>query len=170
MTTGAVPPGGETEVKVTYRSKGSPGKFKKTVWVETNDPDNRRFSLVVTGYVKGIPRPKVSIKPMALDLGEIEVGDQETLQITIRNTGELPLAVVGAEASGLEILPPFVADSIAPSDSATMRFLFVAKEPEVVQKFVIVETNDPIRPKTYIRVAGVVKGRTEEAEEEGGKK
>jgi len=46
-----VPPGGVGEVKATFLSKGFQGKVKKTLTVETNDPDNPRTGLSIFGEV-----------------------------------------------------------------------------------------------------------------------
>jgi hypothetical protein len=51
VTAKEIPPGGVGEVKVTFRSKGYQGKTKKSVTVESNDPENPRIRLSVGGEV-----------------------------------------------------------------------------------------------------------------------
>ena len=51
VTAKEIPPGGVGEVKITFRSKGYQGKTKKAVTVETDDPDNQRVRLSVSGEV-----------------------------------------------------------------------------------------------------------------------
>lgn len=46
-----IPPGGVGEVKATFVSKGFQGKVKKTLTVETNDPDNPSARLSIYGEV-----------------------------------------------------------------------------------------------------------------------
>ena len=45
-------PGAKLELKVTFNSKGRPGKNSKAVVVVTNDPDEPRMSLRITGTVE----------------------------------------------------------------------------------------------------------------------
>jgi hypothetical protein len=51
VTAKEIPPGGVGEIKATFRSKGFQGKVKKTVTVETNDPEKARVRLSLMGGV-----------------------------------------------------------------------------------------------------------------------
>ena len=51
VTAKEIPPGGVGEIKATFRSKGYSGEVKKSIMVETNDPDNPRVSLSLSGRV-----------------------------------------------------------------------------------------------------------------------
>jgi hypothetical protein len=51
VTAKEIPPGGVGEIKASFRSKGFQGKVRKTVTVETNDPDNQRVRLSLLGKV-----------------------------------------------------------------------------------------------------------------------
>jgi hypothetical protein len=150
---------------VTYKSRGRPGSFKKSVHVTTDDPERTKITLAVKGYVKGLPRPTAKFHPINLSLGDLVIGDEQEVSFTLTNTGELGLTVTGIEAAGLQILPPFVADTIIPGDSVELRFLFLAEEADVIQKYIVVETNDPMRPKAYLRVSGLVREEAVEPEE-----
>ena len=46
-----VPPGGVGEIEATYKSGSYGGSVKKTITVDTNDPDNKRVRLTLTGTV-----------------------------------------------------------------------------------------------------------------------
>ena len=116
--------------------------------------------------MKGLPRPSAQISPINVAIGDMVVGEEKEVTFQLKNTGELGLTVNGIEAAGLQILPPFVADTIQPGDSVELRFLFVAQEAEVVQKYIVVETNDPRRPKAYLRVSGLVREEKGEPEKE----
>jgi hypothetical protein len=52
----AVPPGGKGFVEATYNPRNRPGKFKKSLTVVSNDPDNKNVVLFIQGNVT--PRPK----------------------------------------------------------------------------------------------------------------
>jgi hypothetical protein len=44
-------PGESTDLKVTFNSKGRSGRQRKTINVETNDPNNSTLKLALTGNV-----------------------------------------------------------------------------------------------------------------------
>ncbi len=52
----AVPPGAKGFVEATYNPRNRPGKFKKSLTVVSNDPDNKNVVLFIQGNVT--PRPK----------------------------------------------------------------------------------------------------------------
>ncbi len=51
VTAKEIPPGGVGEIKATFRSRGYNGKVKKAITVETNDPDDPRVRLSLSGEV-----------------------------------------------------------------------------------------------------------------------
>ncbi len=51
VTAKEIPPGGVGEIKATFQSKGTQGKVKKAITVETNDPKNARVRLSISGKV-----------------------------------------------------------------------------------------------------------------------
>jgi hypothetical protein len=122
------------------------------------------MTLTVSGYVKGLPRPTAKFHPINVAFGDLVVGEEAEVTFSLANEGELGLTITGIEAAGLQILPPFIADTIQPGDTVELKFLFVANEAEVVQKYVVVETNDPRRPKAYLRVSGLVREKEEKPE------
>ncbi len=46
-----VRPGKKGKISVTYMPQNRPGEFNKTIKVRTNDPDNRRMNLRISGIV-----------------------------------------------------------------------------------------------------------------------
>jgi hypothetical protein len=78
-----IPPGGEGELKVTFNSKGRPGKAEKTVRLRTNDPDSPTSELRISALVDVV----AGLEPRSLYLGEVEAG--EKLEREVRITGRL---------------------------------------------------------------------------------
>ena len=66
-----IPPGGTGEIKATFRTKGFQGDVKKSLTVESNDPENELVRLTMGGKVLS----EVSVWPRYLNWESIEQGD-----------------------------------------------------------------------------------------------
>jgi hypothetical protein len=66
-----IPPGGTGEIKTTFRTKGYQGDVKKSLTVESNDPENELVRLTMGGKVLS----EVSVWPRYLNWESIEQGD-----------------------------------------------------------------------------------------------
>ena len=52
LSSGEVPPGGTSQIEVTFKSSGFKGKISKYIYVESNDPDEPRTRLSITATVE----------------------------------------------------------------------------------------------------------------------
>jgi len=66
-----IPPGGTGEIKTTFRTKGYQGDVKKSLTVESNDPENELVRLTIGGKVLS----EVTVWPRYLNWGSIEQED-----------------------------------------------------------------------------------------------
>ncbi|MBU0566701.1 DUF1573 domain-containing protein [bacterium] len=88
-----VPAGGTTEVELIYDSKGRPGGFSKTAYIHSNDPDEPQKKLVISGDVKKKLEPaKISLEE-SVDVGVIEAGRPNRIELKIANTGGQDLII-----------------------------------------------------------------------------
>jgi len=95
-----VAPDGTTTFTVSFNPKAEENNFTATVQIRTNSRNNDDYSFTVkgTGYVK---KPQIKIyysNNEVLQNGTIEAGDEvftlsKTITVTIKNTGEIPLAI-----------------------------------------------------------------------------
>lgn len=67
VTAKDVPPGGVGEIKTTFKTKGYQGPVKKTITVETNDPENKMVRLTLSGNVVS----DVTVEPRYLNFGSV---------------------------------------------------------------------------------------------------
>ena len=51
LKTKEILPGDETEIQAEFHLKGRNGKQRKIIYIESNDPDNKRYKLVIEGVV-----------------------------------------------------------------------------------------------------------------------
>jgi len=88
-------PGESGHVSVRYHVSTRPGSSRKNVYVNTNDPNNRRMKLTVQATVV----QKVAYEPMRIKF--LAKGEQiECPEITLKSTDNKPFSVKGFSASG----------------------------------------------------------------------
>jgi hypothetical protein len=148
-------PGETAEIQATFKSKGFTREIEKKVFVETNDLQNPLITFILKGYVEPAPAPEPELSKVVMDVGTLAVGTIETLEVYLRNVGKENLTIEGIEASGLDVLPPFYADAVAPGDSVLLKFELNTKEEGPFTKRVTVITNSPRRSRVFLRINGV---------------
>ncbi len=95
-----IPPMGEAYIEVTFNSTNFTGKVKKTVSVETNDPQEPVHTLTLEAYVI----EEVTATPPRLTLGQIKQGEGRNLQVEIKSPLGLDLKVPKAQSSSKAIM------------------------------------------------------------------
>ena len=156
-----IPPGGETQLKVTYRTRGRPGPFRKSVTLFTNDPEAPTFQLLIKGVVKAVPRPKAVLIPPVVNLGRVAPGSETPFTLQLANKGDLPLEVEKIETGALLIPESPLQEPLflRPGEALPLNFRFRAPRGEkLVEDFVTVYSNDPRRPRVFVKVIAQVGG------------
>ncbi|PRP97515.1 hypothetical protein ENSA5_33510 [Enhygromyxa salina] len=101
MSTDAIPPGGEGEVKVTLRPKGNHTKILKKIVVHSDDPEQPKFTLTMKGELL----VDLVATPARIALRDLKVGASGTatfeLQLSESSTAK---TVAGPEARVLETI------------------------------------------------------------------
>lgn len=77
------------------------GAESADVEIPSNDPDTPVFSLPVTGT--GLPVPVISVAPTTLDFGEVLIGNEASLGLTVTNDGEADLTIGQLDISGTDL-------------------------------------------------------------------
>ncbi len=88
-------PGDSGTLKVTFDSKGRSGPQTKTATIVTNDSENPRAVIRMTGKVDPGSQPLIKILPSTLDIGVVEPGGSISNEVTITNTGTADLVIEG---------------------------------------------------------------------------
>jgi hypothetical protein len=88
-----IPPGEEGKIKIGIKTSGYGGKtLKKKILVKTDDPNNRKFHLVVTGKVEKV----VDITPRTVSLSGAP-GEVLEARVTITPTEKYRFSILGLE-------------------------------------------------------------------------
>lgn len=79
VTDSLLAPGEQGEITVTFDSRARMGNQSKTVYVATNDPEQKTVELKIEGEVYTYVR----VNPSSLNFGEVEVGTSRTMTVTV---------------------------------------------------------------------------------------
>ncbi len=147
-----IPPSGKAELKSKLRTKGMSGKFHKHIFVYSNDPENPRISLSLTGYVQREPAPRIRPWPNIVRIPKIPPGEEYTFFVIIQNIGELPLYIYEIETSphlDLDFVPQ---DSIPPKGHIKLLLKYTPTDYGPIEELITIKSNDPKVPIAYIFV------------------
>ncbi|MFO7899954.1 MAG: DUF1573 domain-containing protein [Planctomycetota bacterium] len=152
-----IPPGGRTELKLTFYSKRARGRQRKVVYVHTNEPDRPYTAVQIRGRVVRVPGPELAVEPEELDFGLVTGGRPRRLALTLRNNGETPLTIRGVRDTP--------ACSVEGEEKATLKpgealewhaVLDPARTKGMLRESLTVLTNDPLTPARTVLVSGYV--------------
>lgn len=153
-------PGGSGIIKVTFNSTGYAGEVIKYVYVETNDPSNRRAQLRVEAAVDVPPQPKIDLSRYMSDQGLVLEGESLEADVAVINRGELELqfecSLPGAtfETKGKPAVFPI---KVAAGQDTDIKVKFpLAGRVGYVREFVLFKTNDPLRTTISMTISGYV--------------
>ncbi len=117
VSTKAVPPGGEAQVKATVNTKNRRGRLKKTVRVHSNDPDTPKLTLAIQAEIL----TDLIATPYIINFGRLAKGEKAEREITIRPSEPKRIRIVSLdiEDKRFTIKPK---SKKADSDQYTVRF------------------------------------------------
>ena len=155
-----VKPGQSGEIKVTFNTKGYEGNQTKYIYVDSNDTKTPKAQLAVKAAIDVPPRPKIELDSYAIDLGLILDTEGIDTQAKISNPGERELTVEFSHKSaqfrleGKRINGPL---KIASGRDVTVSMSIVPRRNVgLVREYVLLRTNDPMRPNLSLYVSGYI--------------
>ncbi len=135
-----IPAGGQLVVALTFTPQTS-GVFVDTLFVESNDPDENPFVVVLRG--EGVAQPDIEVTPLVLNFGNVEKDSTKCLPLTVRNRGELDLVIVEMSFSN----PVFATEtrefSLKCNEDSVLSICFTPKEDIPYSDTLTIVSNDP---------------------------
>jgi hypothetical protein len=153
-TMGTTPPGGSTDVTLTFDPTGLlGGDYNANIIVNSNDPANLSDTVGVHMFVDAVPN--IALSPDTLTFPQTFVNDTSYQTLTIDNSAAGQLTVSNITFSDGQFLTnetlPFTVD---PLSSRDVSIAFVPSAPGTPTSDVVVESNDPDTPSDTVYAQG----------------
>jgi len=157
LSSSEVPPGGSSQIKVSFNSSGFKGKTTKYIYVESNDPDEPQKKLTITAFVEAPPQPTIELMENRWDFGLIAQGEKPTYILSVKNMGEEELVLSKIRTSphctavllSSENIPPGRVGKISVSYDSTGR-------KGLAREYLYIGSNDPYEETIVFPITGYV--------------
>ena len=151
--------GKQAELKTTFNPLGYNGTVKKSIYIESNDPELSKAKIDIIAEVERIPAPKAFLSSSQWDFGLISQGDFPEFTFTVENKGELELVIEKMDTSEYiqdNITIPLV---IPPTEKREIVFTYDSSEHAIgeAKESIRIYCNDPRRKAFSLRVSGYIK-------------
>lgn len=147
-------PGESTEIRVTYTAEGKKGRITKTVYIDSNDPDQPRSMFRITGTVQKSDAPEIVVDPNPWYMGPISADSISEGILLVTNGGLSDLVIQKIESAGCRVrersLPPIV-----PGDTGVVHVGFDLKS--LVwdgERSILLYSNDPFQSPLKVKIYG----------------
>ncbi len=133
-----LPPGGQTNLKVTFRSGSMRDRIVKHVYVDSNDPEEPRVTLTIRGEVK----VEVEVSPRGVYVGKLQVGEtvRRTIEVTPVGVDTFKILSTSADNPAVQVGRPLPLDDKRPGYKLVIE-LGPLKEPGRINAKVTVRTD-----------------------------
>ncbi|MBW1926448.1 MAG: DUF1573 domain-containing protein [Deltaproteobacteria bacterium] len=145
-------PGEKTRIKVTYRTAGRPGPFKKTISIESDDPTNPDLLLKINGNVIARPAPLLFLPHSRVVVPSGPSGSLANFSLFLTNRGQKPLEIrriVSRDGRTILWAQPL---TIPPGKNLHLPLHLVRPAEHFRLLKFRVESNDPRRPAYYFGI------------------
>ncbi|MFO7851580.1 MAG: choice-of-anchor D domain-containing protein [Bacteroidota bacterium] len=89
-------PGDSCEVQVTFAPEIM-GEKETGIVIASNDPDTPLITAIITGRT---PYPVINVDPLEMEFYPLQLGESETLTLTLENTGDADLEIDSLKITG----------------------------------------------------------------------
>jgi len=149
-----IEPDDAEEVTVSFAPMNS-GELNESLIIFSNDPDNEEVIIPLHGVgIVGV-YPDISVDPLAIDFGEVEVEQSEERRITINNRGDADLIVLEVSITGEYFSTDFEMAVIEPGESETVTVAFTPEEALEFYGALTIFSNDPDQEELTVSLQGI---------------
>ncbi|MGO1501908.1 MAG: choice-of-anchor D domain-containing protein [Marinobacter sp.] len=147
--------GESCDVNVTYIPDGE-GTQSATLTVDSTDADNSAVNVALSGRSVLAPIPEIAVTPASVSLGQVQLGQSESAQVTVSNNGNETLLInsinlTGADAS--EFLQTNNCTTVAPEQTCAIDVSFTAAATGVRNAELVIASNDTESPEISVPVS-----------------
>jgi hypothetical protein len=158
-------PGESTNINVEFNTNGRSGKQRKAVYVETNDPDNKKLELKIYGTIVkkmkesiGSNQPKIYFNESEHDFGTIKEGKVVDYLFKFSNKGDAPLKIKNVETSCGCTAALVSSKTIEPGNEGTLKVELNTKDRSgKMSRSITISSNDPAEPNKVLLISAEIK-------------
>jgi subtilisin family serine protease len=129
------------------------GTYAGALRFATNDPNRAVFEVPILLQVTGAPSLRTGGVD-ALDLGTVQTGSQAQAEIRLENTGTADLEVTAIRSSDPDLSAAPGRATVLPGLAQVVTVQWTPSQGAILDALLVIDSNDPRRPATEIRVAG----------------
>jgi len=145
----SVPPGKSAEIKVSFNSTNFSGSISKTITVQSNDPKNHAYTLILKGTVI----EDISVIPKQLNLGEIKIGAKKDVSITVQNNGKQPVTLTSVKSTMQQVLVKTKKTTVKAGGKAVITVSVTPRSNDrFIGGYLTINTSSPEKPEIVIPV------------------
>lgn len=146
-------PGQDGEIKAVFDSSRFAGAVNKTIYVNSNDPQQPLIQFSIRGSV----RQEITVTPPLVDLGSIPAGGRREVEVVLLNQGDKPLKILGTEILAPDLNVQTKSDELVNGQPVKLLLRAAPKEGRArLNGYIIIKTDSPRIPELRIPVYGSV--------------
>jgi uncharacterized cupredoxin-like copper-binding protein len=158
-------PGESTNINLQFNTNGRSGSQRKSVFVETNDPENSKLELKIYGTVvkkmkesAGSNKPKIYFSESQHDFGSVKEGNVVDYIFKFSNKGDSPLEIKDVKTSCGCTAALISSKTIEPGQEGTLKVELNTKNKSgKMSRSVTINSNDPDEPNKILSISADVK-------------
>ena len=151
VTSKALPPGGKSELKVTFDSGGFGGNISKLIYIETNDPQKP----VTTLTLKGNVAEEISVTPRQLNFGSVKTNASKEIIVTVTNQGGKALKLTGVTSPLPQVKIKTGKSNLKPGETTTLSVTVTPRaEDRYLSGYLTIATDNAARKEIVIPLYG----------------
>jgi hypothetical protein len=152
-----VPPNDSIIVSVTFNSKENLGKFKRDVYIFSNDSTRKpNVDIIFTGSTYTV----LQAVPSYVSFGRQRLNHSDERTVVLKNTGRTPITLVSYKSPESQFSLSINKKMIAPQDSLQLKILLNPTKAGRLLGQIEVKTDSEIKPVIKISYVGEVRGKS----------
>lgn len=154
----SIPAGDSMQIEVLCAPKDS-GMMAASLIIKSNDENDSVLTVNISAYAKELPMPIIEVSPLALDFETMNAGQSRSMEICIRNEGNIQLNVTSVSfgsgtSSAFTINGDPANKTVDPDDSMFITVTYHTGIPGDDKGTLEIHSDDPNSPLVEIPLQG----------------
>lgn len=153
VTTKALAPGKETDIRIQFNPAGYIGNVTKYIYISNSYPERALITIRMTGNVAYALQPT----PGYVLFNNAVLGKRDSSEISLSNTSGKEMRITGVDMPSKELTYKLSRHVLKPGDFANLKVYLDASNSRDIDGYIIIHTTSDRQPQLQVRVfAGVI--------------